>query len=72
VLEGSPNGYGPVMKVQDVGHAALSGWKEKVADSVAERAPVRNDYVRAAFGLLFLALSVKYLVTTARQLAARR
>lgn len=59
------------MKVQDVGHAALSGWKEKVADETAKRAPVRDDYVRAAFGLVFLALSLKYLVTTARKLAAR-
>jgi hypothetical protein len=60
------------VKVQDVGEAALSGWKEKVADSVARRAPVRDDYIRVAFGLLFLALSLKYLAETARQLAARR
>jgi hypothetical protein len=60
------------VKVQDAGEAALSGWKEKVADSVARRAPVRDDYIRVAFGLLFLALSVKYLATTARRLVARR
>jgi hypothetical protein len=60
------------MKVEEVGHAALSGWKGRLADAVARRAPVRDDTVRAAFGLLFLALSVKYLVQTARQLAARR
>jgi hypothetical protein len=60
------------VKVQDVGHAALHGWKEKVADTVARRAPVRDDYVRTAFGLLFLGLSLRYLVTTARDLAARR
>ena len=59
------------MKVQDVGHAALSGWKEKVADAVAPRAPMRDDYVRAALGFLFLALSIKYLARTARQLRAR-
>jgi hypothetical protein len=60
------------VKVQDVGHAALSGWKEKVADKAAKRAPVRDEYVRVAFGLLFLGLSLKYLATTARRLAARR
>jgi len=60
------------VKVQDVGEAALSGWKEKVADSVAQRAPVRDDYVRVAFGLLFLALSLRYLAKTVSELAARR
>jgi len=60
------------VKAQDVGDAALSGWKEKVADSVAQRAPMRDDYVRLAFGLLFLGLSLRYLAKTARELAARR
>jgi hypothetical protein len=59
------------MKVQDVGDAALHGWKAKVADAAAPRVPVRDDYVRAAFGLLFLALSLSYLAKTARRLAAR-
>jgi hypothetical protein len=59
------------MKVEDVGHAALSGWKGKVADAAAPRVPVRDDYVRAAFGFLFLALSLSYLAKTARRLAAR-
>jgi hypothetical protein len=60
------------MQVHDVGHAALSGWKGKAADAVARRAPFRDDYVRTAFGLLFLALSLRYLTNTARELAARR
>jgi hypothetical protein len=60
------------VKVQDVGHAALQGWRGKAADSVARRAPVRDDYVRAALGLLFLALTLRYLARTARDLAARR
>jgi hypothetical protein len=60
------------VKVQDVGDAALHGWKEKVADNVARRAPVRDDYVRTALGLFFLALSLRYLIVTARDLAARR
>jgi hypothetical protein len=59
------------MKVQDVGHAALSGWKGKVADAAAPRVPVRDDYVRAAFGFFFLGLSLAYLVKTARRLAER-
>ena len=59
------------MKVHDVGHAALSGWKEKVADSVAHRAPVRDDYVRVAFGLLFLALVLRPPVSTAHRFQAR-
>jgi hypothetical protein len=60
------------VKVQDVGDAALHGWKEKAADTVARRAPVRDDYLRAALGLVFLALSVRHLALTARALAARR
>jgi hypothetical protein len=63
------------MKVEQVGHAALSGWKEKVADAVgprvARRSPLRENQVRAAFGLLFLALSVRYLVRTVQDLRAR-
>jgi hypothetical protein len=57
------------MKVQDVGQAALSGWKGKVADAAAPRVPVREDYVRAAFGFFFLALSIAYLAKTARRIA---
>jgi hypothetical protein len=34
--------------------------------------PLRDEYVRAAVGFLFLALAVKYLVDTARAIAARR
>jgi hypothetical protein len=59
------------MKVQDVGHAALSGWKAKVADVTAQRVPVRDDYVRAAFGFFFLALSLSYLAKTARRISER-
>jgi hypothetical protein len=33
--------------------------------------PVRDDYVRAAFGFFFLALSLSYLVKTARRIAER-
>jgi hypothetical protein len=60
------------VRVQDVGHAALSGWRKRVADAVAERAPVRDDLVLTAFGLVFLGLSVRHLAQTARELAGRR
>jgi hypothetical protein len=60
------------MKVEEVGHAALSGWRKPVADAVAPRVPVRDDAVRAAVGFLFLALTVKYIVDVVRDLAARR
>jgi hypothetical protein len=60
------------VKVKDVGQAALTGWREKAAEPVARRAPVRDDYVRAALGLLFLGLSLRHLVHTARRLRARR
>ena len=60
------------MKVEEVGHAALSGWRKPVADAVAPRVPVRDDAVRAAIGFLFLALTVRYIVDVVRDLAARR
>ena len=60
------------MNVKDVGNAALTGWREKAAGPVARRAPLRDDHVRAALGLLFLALTLRHLVETARRLAARR
>jgi hypothetical protein len=60
------------MKVEEVGHAALSGWRKPVADAVAPRVPLRDDVVRAVVGFLFLALTVKYVVDFARELAARR
>jgi hypothetical protein len=56
------------MKVKDVGNAALVGWREKAADPVARRAPLRDDYVRAALGLLFLGLTLRHLVETVRRL----
>jgi hypothetical protein len=56
------------MKVKDVGNAALVGWREKAVDPVARRAPLRDDYVRAALGLLFLALTLRHLAETVRRL----
>jgi hypothetical protein len=59
------------VKVKDVGNAALVGWREKAVEPVARRAPMRDDYVRAALGLLFLALSIRHLAETARRLRNR-
>jgi hypothetical protein len=58
-----------------VGQAGLQGWREKVADGVAEpisnRTPLREEQVRAAIGGLFFALSVMYVVKTLRAAAGR-
>ena len=56
------------MKVKDVGNAALVGWREKAAEPVARKAPLRDDYVRAALGLLFLGLTIRHLAETVRRL----
>lgn len=60
------------MKVEQVGHAALEGWREKTANAVAprlaQRSRLEENQVRAFLGLLFLGLTVKYLVTTTRRL----
>ena len=60
------------MKVDDLGNATLHGWREKVADTAARKAPVRDEYVRAALGLVFLALSVRHVVRSVRELASLR
>jgi hypothetical protein len=46
------------------GQAGLQGWREKLADGVAEpvsdRTPLSEDQVRAAIGAAFLVLAVIY------------
>jgi hypothetical protein len=46
------------------GQAGLQGWREKVADGVAEpvsnRTPLSEEQVRAAIGAAFLVLAVLY------------
>jgi hypothetical protein len=49
-----------------VGDAGLHGWKETFANAIARRAPVADDVVRAALGVLFFALSVRYVVRSLR------
>ena len=49
-----------------LGQAGLQGWREKVADGIAEpvarRAPINSDQVRALLGAVFFVLSVLYIV----------
>jgi hypothetical protein len=56
-----------------VGHAGLQGWREKVADGVAEplsaRTPLDEDQVRTLVGAIFFVLSVMYVVKTIRAAA---
>jgi len=59
------------MKVKDVGNAALVGWREKAAEPVARKAPLRDEYARAAIGLLFLGLTIRHLAETLRRLRSR-
>ena len=51
-----------------IGQAGLQGWREKVADGVAQplskRTPADEDQVRAAIGAIFFVLSVVYVVKT--------
>ena len=51
-----------------LGQAGLQGWREKVADGIAEpvaqRAPLTSEQVRAVLGAVFFVLSVLYVVKT--------
>jgi hypothetical protein len=51
-----------------LGQAGLQGWREKVADGIAEpvarRAPLDSEQVRGVLGAIFFALSVLYVVKT--------
>jgi hypothetical protein len=49
---------------KQVGHAGLIGWREKVADAVAPRAPLNDDTARALIGGAFFVLSVYYVIQT--------
>jgi hypothetical protein len=49
---------------KQVGHAGLIGWREKVADVVAPKAPIADDTARALIGGAFFVLSVYYVIQT--------
>ena len=62
---------------EQLGHAGLTGWREKVADAVAppvaRRAPISEAQARAIVGGAFFALSAWYVATTvARMVKAAR
>ena len=54
------------MDAKTVGDAGLHGWKETFANSIARRAPVADDVVRAALGALFFTLSLRYVIRSLR------
>jgi hypothetical protein len=62
------------MDAVGLGKQGLVGWREKVADGVAgpisSKAPLSEDQVRALLGATFLALSIYYVVDTARRVLA--
>jgi hypothetical protein len=49
---------------EQIGRAGAVGWRAKVADIVAPRAPLDDDKARAIVGGVFFALSVYYVVAT--------
>jgi len=57
----------------EVGKTALAGWREKVADGVADpvsaRTPLSPDAVRALVGTVFFVLSLYYVASTVRRAA---
>ena len=52
------------MDVTRLGQTALVGWRDKVANAVAERVPIRSDRARAAIGAVFFVLALRYVVQT--------
>jgi hypothetical protein len=56
-----------------LGKSAATGWRSKVADTVANPvarvAPVEPDQVRAAVGATFFLLSLYYVIQTSRRAA---
>lgn len=63
------------MDVVRFGTAGLRGWRTKAADAVAPRLarhlPLAEEQIRAALGVLFLALTAKYLAGTLSDLVGR-
>jgi hypothetical protein len=57
------------MDVKRLGHAGLHGWRAKLADRVAKRAPVADDVARAALGVFFFAVSLRYVIRSLRAAA---
>jgi hypothetical protein len=62
------------MEKERLGEAALQGWRAKAADALAPRVarvtPLSERQVRAALGVVFLGLVVRFLARYARALRA--
>ncbi len=57
------------MDAKTLGDATLHGWREKVGDAVARKAPVDDHVVRVALGLFWFAASLTYVTKSVRALA---
>ena len=72
---GARGDYATMATATKLGHAGLQGWREKVADGVAEpiseRTPLDEDQVRAVIGGVFFVLSVLYVIKTVQAAAGR-
>jgi hypothetical protein len=57
-----------VATATSLGQAGLQGWREKVADGIADpvakRAPLETEQVRALVGAAFFVLAVTYVIKT--------
>jgi hypothetical protein len=58
---------------EQLGHAGLVGWREKIAERVAppvaDRSPLSENQVRAILGAAFFALSAYYVISTCVRMA---
>jgi hypothetical protein len=52
-----------------LGDATLHGWRARVSDAVARKAPVGDDVARAALGVFWFAASLAYVTKSVRALA---
>lgn len=61
---------------RDLGQHALQGWRGRLADAaarpIAKRTRVTEVDIRAAIGLLFLALAARHLIVTFKRFAQER
>ncbi len=57
------------MDLRRLGDATLHGWRAKVSNRVARRAPVADDVARAILGAAWFALSLAYVVRSLKALA---
>jgi len=56
------------MDARTLSDATLHGWREKVGNTVARRAPLDDDVVRVALGIFWFAASALYVAQSIRAL----